>query len=398
MPRPGAVRGAQRPLPPDKRSGAGQARYGRQRTHGFRYDVLLQAAALTTTADDATTTTTLDWQAQLTTLQEVQQRLHDERPARLLLRRLPDARTAAARLALQAMQAGQGTAATLRGAAGRDGRRRGSRGAVRAGRARGLRSELPHARCARAIRRAAGARQHRAPVWTSRRCRLNLGACTPTTRCRASSRASCCLRCASTWRSACLSICARRCTSCCRRIPLTPNGKVDRRALPDPDDPSLQPPTAYHAPSTLAEQRLADIWAAVLGLRARRHPRQLLRARRRLDPEHPDRRPGQRRAACVHAKQLFEHQTMAELGTWWPATASRTPNRRPCRRRPLRRCSTGARPRLAMSDALQPGSAARAASRDVGQRAGPCGTAAAVAPRRPARAASCRRQSAAPAS
>ncbi|MBV8883532.1 MAG: amino acid adenylation domain-containing protein [Chroococcidiopsidaceae cyanobacterium CP_BM_RX_35] len=48
-------------------------------------------------------------------------------------------------------------------------------------------------------------------------------------------------------------------------LPLTPNGKVDRRALPAPTrtGPVLE---AFVAPLTLTEQRLAQIWARVLGV------------------------------------------------------------------------------------------------------------------------------------
>ena len=46
-------------------------------------------------------------------------------------------------------------------------------------------------------------------------------------------------------------------------IPLTTNGKVDRRALPDPDPAS---DNAYVAPRTPAEEVLAGIWAGVLGV------------------------------------------------------------------------------------------------------------------------------------
>ncbi|HEX2300339.1 MAG TPA: amino acid adenylation domain-containing protein, partial [Pseudonocardiaceae bacterium] len=48
-------------------------------------------------------------------------------------------------------------------------------------------------------------------------------------------------------------------------MPLTPNGKVDRRALPAPDGP-LQPEATYVAPRTPVEQTLARIWAEVLGV------------------------------------------------------------------------------------------------------------------------------------
>jgi amino acid adenylation domain-containing protein len=46
------------------------------------------------------------------------------------------------------------------------------------------------------------------------------------------------------------------------RMPLTPNGKVDRKALPVPNQPEVLAP--YEAPVTSIEHTLADIWAAVL--------------------------------------------------------------------------------------------------------------------------------------
>ena len=51
-----------------------------------------------------------------------------------------------------------------------------------------------------------------------------------------------------------------------QRMPLTPNGKVDRTALPLPDvsRPDLQ--VRFVAPRTPTEQRLAALWAEVLGL------------------------------------------------------------------------------------------------------------------------------------
>ena len=45
-------------------------------------------------------------------------------------------------------------------------------------------------------------------------------------------------------------------------------------------------------------RRWREIWGEVLGVDRGRHPRQLLRARRRLDPEHPGRRARARRRAC----------------------------------------------------------------------------------------------------
>ncbi|MCG1056116.1 hypothetical protein KQH49_14785, partial [Mycetohabitans sp. B5] len=53
--------------------------------------------------------------------------------------------------------------------------------------------------------------------------------------------------------------------------PLTPNGKLDRRALPAPDDAALAH-QAYEAPQGELETTLATIWAELLGVeRVGRH-------------------------------------------------------------------------------------------------------------------------------
>ncbi|MCR8937086.1 non-ribosomal peptide synthase/polyketide synthase [Brevibacillus laterosporus] len=49
------------------------------------------------------------------------------------------------------------------------------------------------------------------------------------------------------------------------KMPLTPNGKVDRRALPKPDG-ELIAGTEYVAPSNQIEEQLVDIWKSVLGV------------------------------------------------------------------------------------------------------------------------------------
>jgi amino acid adenylation domain-containing protein/non-ribosomal peptide synthase protein (TIGR01720 family) len=49
-------------------------------------------------------------------------------------------------------------------------------------------------------------------------------------------------------------------------MPLTPNGKIDRRALPSPDRAQLDLEHAYAPPSTDSECALAEIWATVLGV------------------------------------------------------------------------------------------------------------------------------------
>ena len=49
-------------------------------------------------------------------------------------------------------------------------------------------------------------------------------------------------------------------------LPLTPNGKIDRRALPKPDLPTMQPD--FVPPETPTEKRLAQIWSEILHLKA----------------------------------------------------------------------------------------------------------------------------------
>ena len=46
------------------------------------------------------------------------------------------------------------------------------------------------------------------------------------------------------------------------KIPLTPNGKVDRKSLPDP---VMKTEKEYAAPRDEVEKKLTDIWAEVLG-------------------------------------------------------------------------------------------------------------------------------------
>jgi acyl carrier protein len=49
-----------------------------------------------------------------------------------------------------------------------------------------------------------------------------------------------------------------------QQFPLTPNGKLDRKALPTPDADELR--RAYVPPETELEQRVAAIWAQLLGV------------------------------------------------------------------------------------------------------------------------------------
>ncbi|MEM8806032.1 MAG: thioester reductase domain-containing protein [Cyanobacteria bacterium P01_G01_bin.38] len=51
-------------------------------------------------------------------------------------------------------------------------------------------------------------------------------------------------------------------------MPLTPNGKVNRRALPEPQTEQPQSREDVIAPRTLVEQQIADLWKAILSLDA----------------------------------------------------------------------------------------------------------------------------------
>lgn len=50
------------------------------------------------------------------------------------------------------------------------------------------------------------------------------------------------------------------------QMPMTPNGKLDRKALPHPDAAHRIRPQEYVAPASVTEHTLAQLWAEVLGL------------------------------------------------------------------------------------------------------------------------------------
>src|SRR4030095_11913400 len=50
------------------------------------------------------------------------------------------------------------------------------------------------------------------------------------------------------------------------QLPMTPNGKVDRRALPEPDDSKPELIEEYVAPSTPIEKALAEMWMQLLNV------------------------------------------------------------------------------------------------------------------------------------
>jgi amino acid adenylation domain-containing protein len=103
------------------------------------------------------------------------------------------------------------------------------------------------------------------------------------------------------------------------RIPKSPNGKVDRRALPDPIAGSLDGQTTKVAPSTDTECAIAGIWSEVLDLQVAElsvhdafldlggNSLLLTRLHRKLTAAFPHRQH-------LQVVQLFEHQTIARLG------------------------------------------------------------------------------------
>ncbi|MCF2436951.1 hypothetical protein LV779_34425 [Streptomyces thinghirensis] len=88
-------------------------------------------------------------------------------------------------------------------------------------------------------------------------------------------------------------------------LPLTANGKLDRKALPAPDADAYAVSGDRVAPRTPTERTLLEVCAGLLGFDEERigGPRQLLRPRRAL-PAHPeaDRAPA-RRGARLRAAQ-----------------------------------------------------------------------------------------------
>jgi len=96
-------------------------------------------------------------------------------------------------------------------------------------------------------------------------------------------------------------------------LPRTPNGKVDRRALPAPDKTGPELEQAFVPPRNPVEQRLADIWCAVLGLpRVGVHDGFFeLGGDSILSIQIVSR--ANRAGLHLTVRQIFEHQTIAEL-------------------------------------------------------------------------------------
>ncbi|HLL83947.1 MAG TPA: amino acid adenylation domain-containing protein, partial [Longimicrobium sp.] len=96
------------------------------------------------------------------------------------------------------------------------------------------------------------------------------------------------------------------------RLPLTPSGKVDRRALPAPELGAER--TAYTAPRTPTEEVLAGIWSEVLGVeRVGAHDHFFTLGGHSLLLARVAARAGEAFGHEVPLRLVFEHPTISEL-------------------------------------------------------------------------------------
>ena len=127
--------------------------------------------------------------------------------------------------------------------------------------------------------------------------------------------------CGRTWAGRCPSTWCRSAFVRLDQLPLNPNGKLDRAALPAPDWESHG--TDHVAPRTDAERVAGRHLGRACWARPGRRRGQLLRAGRRLDPEHPGRvRGGQGRAHGVVARTSSctrPSPALADRSWRWPS-------------------------------------------------------------------------------
>ncbi len=102
-------------------------------------------------------------------------------------------------------------------------------------------------------------------------------------------------------------------------IPLTPNGKVDRRALPEPSGPVLESTAAHAAPRDPMQERLVAIWAEVLGLQPEQvgiHGNFFLMGGHSLRATVLVSRIHQALEVLVPLAEVFNHPTVSELAAY----------------------------------------------------------------------------------
>ena len=96
-------------------------------------------------------------------------------------------------------------------------------------------------------------------------------------------------------------------------MPLMPNGKIDRRALPAPQDVTFRSDSGLAAPRTSEEQRLAAIWSELLRLKqVSIHDNFFELGGDSIVSIQMIARANQA-GLILNPKQLFEHQTIAKL-------------------------------------------------------------------------------------
>jgi amino acid adenylation domain-containing protein len=145
------------------------------------------------------------------------------------------------------------------------------------------------------------------------------------------------------------------------RLPLTANGKIDRAALPAPEQQDLALHSSYEPPRTKLEERLATIWAEVLGLeRVGIHDNFFELGGHSLLATRLAARVREALGVDVAIRSLFEHPTLAELA---PRLSIAQPAESGHQAPPLRRVArveplplSYAQQRLWFLDQLDPGS------------------------------------------
>src|SRR6185295_13391032 len=113
-------------------------------------------------------------------------------------------------------------------------------------------------------------------------------------------------------------------------LPLTPSGKVDRRALPAPDGASLGSGAELAAPATAAEEVLAGIWRQVLGVtRVGRHDNFFDLGGHSLLLAELRQRLQERFGRELSMVEMFRHATVAAMAEHLAAGGTAEPPRPP---------------------------------------------------------------------
>ncbi len=97
------------------------------------------------------------------------------------------------------------------------------------------------------------------------------------------------------------------------KLPLTPQGKIDRRALPSPDRERPERERVYAAPSNWIEETLAEIWSEVLGMEQVGVDDNYFALGGDSIRSIQVRAKAQKRGLLFSLQQLFRHQTIREL-------------------------------------------------------------------------------------